>query len=337
MNKADPIIEQDVTIGLYTLGLLTAQDNARIQALLSANATAARSALHWEETFLTLVDALPSAHPPQALLNNILTALDLPLPANDSASPVAPPPRPTSPVMASVPEPAADTRPADLAESPRNDPALHTVSARNHNRDGTHNRDDTLTQEPEFTHQESSTRSSSVEPTHTAPPARPPTPSQTIAKKSPKSLWLGGAAVVVALAALLTMVFIPSTPAEPPVVVVEIAPSKGAILQAPGQTSTPGWVVTIDPENNVTLTPQVHTEAPADASVQLWTYSKALPQPRSLGLIDPNQPVAVPADIMGEIRDDQFFEMTLEPEGGSPTSEPTGHILFIGRVVTFSQ
>ena len=332
MNKADPIIEQDVTIGQYTLGLLTAQDNARIQALLSANATAARSALHWEETFLTLVDALPQAQPPQALLENILTALDLPLAPNDVASHAPPSPRPTSPVITPVPEPAAGTRAVGPDESPRSDSAPHTMSARNHNRD------DPLTHNPEFTYQESNTRPSSVEPANTAPPARPTTPSPPLAKKNPfKSLWFGGVAVALVLAALLTMVFIPSTPAEPPIVVVEIAPSKGAILQAPGQTSTPGWVVTIDLENNVTLTPHVHTEVPADASVQLWTYSKALPQPRSLGLIDPNQPVAVPADIMGEIRDDQFFEMTLEPEGGSPTSEPTGHILFIGQVVTFSQ
>lgn len=342
MIKADPIIEQDVTIGQYTLGLLAAQENARVQALLSANATAARSALHWEETFLTLVDALPQVQPPQSLLENILTALDLPLSPNGPTA-EAPSPSPSAPSSAS-PQPASPP-PRIITSTPESNPGTHAVGPESLRDDPAthprtpHNRDDTPTRNPEFfAHQEPNTRPSHVDTPATAPPRRPKTPSPSIAKKNPfKTLWVGGVAVVLVLAALLTMIFMPSTPAEPPIVIVEVAPSKGAILQAPGHTSTPGWVVTIDLENNVTLTPQVHTEAPADASVQLWTYNKALPQPRSLGLIDPNQPVAVPAELMGEIGDGQFFEMTLEPEGGSPTSEPTGHILFIGRVVTFSQ
>jgi len=165
--------------------------------------------------------------------------------------------------------------------------------------------------------------------------AHTPTPTPGVRARSKSRIYMGGAGVVLASLAVLALVMMPRSPAEPPVVVVEISPKKGAILQAPGQSSTPGWVVTIDPENNVSMTPQVVTETPADTSVQLWTYNKTQPTPRSLGLIDPNQLVIVPADVMREIGEDQFFEMTLEPSGGAPGAEPTGPVLFIGRVVTF--
>lgn len=308
MIKADPIMEQDITIGQYTLGLLASKDTARLQALLSSDAAAARSALRWEEELLSLVDALPPIQPPHQLLESVLATLDLPLPPDEPAAPVTPvtPATPvtrvTSPRLSHadrVPEPERPERP------PRQKP---------------------IEQAPK--HQSLDTAA--------VPP--PTIPKHDGAGKRPsKAFWVGGAALAVVLLALLTLLFVPSTPAEPPIVIVEVAPSKGAILQAPGQSSTPGWVVTVDLENNVTLTPQVHTETPADTSVQLWTYNTGLPQPRSLGLIDPNQPVAVPAQIMGEIGEGQFFEMTLEPEGGSLISEPSGPILFIGRVVTFSQ
>jgi anti-sigma-K factor RskA len=106
-----------------------------------------------------------------------------------------------------------------------------------------------------------------------------------------------------------------------------------AILQAPGQTSTPGWTATLDTQHNLLLTPLVHSEIPPDASVQLWTSNDTERQPRSLGIIDPNQAVAVPAATLGAIQAGQLFEMTLEEQGGSASGSPKGAILFIGRMV----
>src|SRR5690606_18639468 len=106
-----------------------------------------------------------------------------------------------------------------------------------------------------------------------------------------------------------------------------------AILQAPGQTSTPGWRVTLDAQHNLLLTPLVHSEIPSDASVQLWTSNDIETLPRSLGLIDPNQAVLVPAATLGAIQPGQLFEMTLEEQGGSASGAPKGAILFIGRMI----
>src|SRR5690606_21264006 len=66
---------------------------------------------------------------------------------------------------------------------------------------------------------------------------------------------LAFAAVTIALIAKIAL-----TPDEPPINVIEMAPRQAAVLQAPGLSSTPGWVLTVDPEGNVLLNPQVETE-----------------------------------------------------------------------------
>src|SRR3546814_19037949 len=114
----------------------------------------------------------------------------------------------------------------------------------------------------------------------------------------------------------------PDHPQPPAVTIVEVAPTQAAILQAPGQSSTPGWTVTIDQQQNVLLNPQVRSAIPADASVQLWTHDSRLPQPRSLGLLDPNKPVTVPAAPMGQVNPDKILQMNLKPTGGAPTPDP---------------
>jgi len=145
------------------------------------------------------------------------------------------------------------------------------------------------------------------------------------------SLWFWRAlSVILALGAL-------TYTANPKLIPVPSGPNQVAILQAPGQTSTPGWVVTVGSQDNLIMDPRVRIDVPPDASVQLWTRGGNAPQPRSLGIIDPGRPVIVPATSIGEISSDQLFEMTLEAKGGSPTGSPAGPILFIGRMVTIAE
>lgn len=344
MMKSDPILEQDILIGQYTLGALSPQENQRIQTLLSSDDAAARSALQWEGRFLALVDALPPADPSHTLLEQVLTALDLPFPTEETA-PIADAGKlsdaATLPDVGNVSDTGELSDVATLSgtvslSDTDTPPDMASLSE-------TSNLPDTGN-EPEASPLPDDTSDPLILTTIQAEPVRPekahhlndPATGRQIKKQTSRTIRTGSIAAIIILSALLILFIMPRQPAEPPVVIMEIAPSKGAILQAPGQSSTPGWVVTIDLENNITLTPQVHTETQPDTSVQLWTYNTTLPQPRSLGLIDPNQPVIIPAGLMGEIDDGQFFEMTLEPAGGSPAAEPSGPILFIGQVVTFS-
>ncbi|MDN5841821.1 MAG: anti-sigma factor, partial [Alcaligenaceae bacterium] len=139
--------------------------------------------------------------------------------------------------------------------------------------------------------------------------------------------------VVVVLAIFLARAW--SRPEIPPVQIVRVAPTQAAILLAPGDSSTPGWLMTVDTLGNVRLDPKVRTDIQPDEAVQLWTRTPNDQVNRSLGLIDPNRPVTIPVAIMGTLQPDQIFEMTLEQKDGSASGRPEGPVLFIGRVVTF--
>src|SRR5690606_38755849 len=62
----------------------------------------------------------------------------------------------------------------------------------------------------------------------------------------------------------------PATTPAPKVVQV-------AIMQAPGLSSTPGWVLTVDSRQNLVLAPQVDIVVPETESVYLWTYHEQSP------------------------------------------------------------
>ncbi|MGB3288482.1 MAG: anti-sigma factor [Burkholderiaceae bacterium] len=174
-------------------------------------------------------------------------------------------------------------------------------------------------------------------PSSTTKAESPQPPSREKPASMAGNIWIWRGASVAFAVIALALALMPAKPVPPAIKVVEVAPTQAAILQAPGQSSTPGWVLTVDPQQNVLLDPQVRSDIPATASVQLWTHNASMPQPRSLGLIDPNKPVTVPAALMGGVGPDQIFEMTQEPAGGSPTASPTGPVLFIGRIVTFGK
>lgn len=110
-------------------------------------------------------------------------------------------------------------------------------------------------------------------------------------------------------------------------------PSYTAVLQVPGESARPGWVITVDGDGTLTLDALVADQIPPDRSVQFWTLIDPKEGPRSLGLIEPGKGVTLSAEQIGAVQAGQLFELTLEPEGGSPLNRPTGPVLYIGRAV----
>jgi anti-sigma-K factor RskA len=110
-------------------------------------------------------------------------------------------------------------------------------------------------------------------------------------------------------------------------------PSYTAVLQQPGESAQPGWVVTIDGDGALSLKSLVEDQIPDDRSVQFWTLIDPKDGPRSLGLIEPGQETTLSAEQIGAVQAGQLFELTLEPAGGSPLDRPTGPVLYIGRAV----
>lgn len=110
-----------------------------------------------------------------------------------------------------------------------------------------------------------------------------------------------------------------------------------AVLQAP-QGGGNGWVVEVrlDPQggNRLLLRPVAPSgPVPAGRALQFWTKAPGASGPSSLGLVRAGAPLELPLPLPQELRPEQLFEITLEPEGGSPIGRPTGPILYVGRAV----
>jgi anti-sigma-K factor RskA len=115
------------------------------------------------------------------------------------------------------------------------------------------------------------------------------------------------------------------------------APQGGfvAVLQARDAAGNDGgaagWIVRIEANRIVTSIPLGRVEAGEGRALQLWTLIDPAEGPISLGLVPGASEVRLPGRQLPAIRSGQLFEVTLEPEGGSPIGRPTGRVLFIGR------
>lgn len=362
-----------VTIGEYTLGLLSQHELAQAHTLMQQNDQAARLALAWEQAWLELVDCLTPTLPAPTSLAHIHHTLGLPPPtahrqassatmtssdaaashnANNNSAPAKTerkePSIKTSSAAQSSPQAEIPTR-AELRWSASN--STEDDKADDYN--------------PPFP----TLLRADFDPAAKATPApESPVATPKVAdKKNPaksgmeidplaadkrktdltenesqsrgfafsRPLLLAGLAAVVVLGLVIALLM--NLNSEPPVNVIEMKPRQAAILQAPGQSSTPAWIATVDPQGNVLLIPKVNTEVKDAQSVQLWTQTPRGTQIRSLGLIDPNRPITIPASLIGTVEDEQIFEMTLEAEGGSNSGAPEGPVLYIGRIVSFGQ
>ena len=68
-------------------------------------------------------------------------------------------------------------------------------------------------------------------------------------------------------------------------------------------------------------------------SLELWLIPPG-DKPHSLGLIDPNRPltIKVPKDLLPRVNNEAVLAVSLEPEGGSPTGQPTGPVIANGKL-----
>jgi len=108
-----------------------------------------------------------------------------------------------------------------------------------------------------------------------------------------------------------------------------------ALLQTPQQAI--GWVVELADADTVRLRPVGTLPAlPAGRAWQFWTKPQGADRPTSLGLVPASGTIEVPRANLPALENQQLFEVTLEPEYGSPTGKPTGPILAVGRMVALA-
>ncbi|MFZ4834605.1 anti-sigma factor [Rouxiella sp. Mn2063] len=149
-----------------------------------------------------------------------------------------------------------------------------------------------------------------------------PLPTVSAKRTTPLTRYLGWA-IAAGLAALLLMPRLLVQPA--PLVPVAI------LTNAQSAANQGQWVVSADKSTrSLTLTPLQTAGISANHSLELW----AIPgggKPRSLGLLDTQSPTQLTlAANMPE--SGVTLAISLEPKGGSPTGQPTGTVLYSGRI-----
>jgi anti-sigma-K factor RskA len=96
-------------------------------------------------------------------------------------------------------------------------------------------------------------------------------------------------------------------------------------------TKEAGAIVNAFSNGRVELIPLRPIEVPAGRTLQVWTLWDRSVGPKSIGLTGQSRTLQLNLESLPETVQNQLFEITLEPEGGSPIGRPTGPILFKGN------
>jgi len=101
-----------------------------------------------------------------------------------------------------------------------------------------------------------------------------------------------------------------------------------------GSAGQPNFVASVTATGNslVIVPAALLTNDPR--AYELWLIPTGETRPRSLGLIQPGQPIRldIPSDLAGLVTPDATLAVSLEPPGGSPTGLPTGPVVAAGKL-----
>ena len=140
-------------------------------------------------------------------------------------------------------------------------------------------------------------------------------------------LWLSWA-VIATIGAIGLAVFAFFPKAEPPRLMTVLGNDR----------NLPGVLVEIDPRGNMRFTWLPATtgrqlQSPAGRTFHVWAVVPGAAAPVSLAVLphEPGRQLVIPGGRF-QPNADVVIEVTLEPEGGSPTGVPSGPIILIGRL-----
>jgi len=104
-----------------------------------------------------------------------------------------------------------------------------------------------------------------------------------------------------------------------------------AILQK--DPASPAFELTVDLDRQEFSIRPVAAEAPAGKAYELWMIDARLGAPKSLGVIGGGRRGATLGTYDSAIVQGATFAVTVEPPGGSPTGQPSGPPVFVGKLV----
>lgn len=103
-----------------------------------------------------------------------------------------------------------------------------------------------------------------------------------------------------------------------------------AALSADGKT--PAFLISVDVAKRELIIRRAGAETPADNSHELWLVSDKIGKPVSLGLVGGAAATAALAKFDPATFEGATYAISLEPRGGSKTGQPSGPVVFSGKL-----
>ena len=106
-----------------------------------------------------------------------------------------------------------------------------------------------------------------------------------------------------------------------------------AVLQQDG--NSPAFILTVDAATKNFTVRKVGASPEPGKSFELWLISDKLPQPRSLGVIGGSEFTARPvlSSYDANLINAATYAVTVEPQGGSPSGQPTSAPIYTGKLI----
>jgi len=111
-------------------------------------------------------------------------------------------------------------------------------------------------------------------------------------------------------------------------IVLRPVPEPRVAVLAPLSNGVPVLVATAEPNGTLNVRPNGTITVPSDRDLELWALGAGETRPRSLGVLP-----AGGRQLVASLSPGTQLLVSLEPRGGSPTGQPTGPVLYGGRLV----
>jgi anti-sigma-K factor RskA len=140
--------------------------------------------------------------------------------------------------------------------------------------------------------------------------------------------WIGIGASVVAAAAIMFIVILPTQQ-------VPTQTSAGYMVSSIQQDNgVTGWIATMDLTNSRIIVVPASPAAFANGRApELWLLPPGQ-KPIAVGMITPDKPTTITLDraLLAQLGPSAVLAVSVEPTGGSPTGQPTGPVIAKGAI-----
>jgi anti-sigma-K factor RskA len=312
--------DYDLLAAEFVLGVLSAPEAEAVEALAVREPAVVVSIEQWRNRLAPLARVIPPVPPPMSLWPRIAATIggfeELEAPPAEYAAEtvVATEPEPEPP--AAVPDTVAFTEPEAV-------PPPESVAVTELEAPPPPAAPDTVA----FAAPEAAPPQPSADPTGIADSTvvplvqpRPETPGAFRRGWNSVAVWRGATAAALALAAVFIGITFIKPPARVPQFAAALAPADGP---------APTFLAETLADGSVMIRPLAPVTVESGKDMELWALPEGATKPISLGVLPtfgrnlkPTIPVQAPTKIL----------VSLEPQGGSPTGQPTGPVLYAGTL-----